>query len=101
MKRLLFILVVAGLWLCLPMQKAGAQEAAGMFPAEETELMVEEQPEEGLHKTLKVKFIEGSAFFMSWIAVAFVIGLAFCIERIIYLSLSEINIKKPCYGRLY
>ena len=94
MKRLLFILVVAGLWLCLPMQKAGAQEAAGMFPAEETELMVEEQPEEGLHKTLKVKFIEGSAFFMSWIAVAFVIGLAFCIERIIYLSLSEINTKK-------
>ena len=33
--------------------------------------------EDGIHKVLKVKFIEGSAFFMSWIAIAFVIGLAF------------------------
>lgn len=48
----------------------------------------------GIHKELKAKFIEGSAFFMSWIALALVIGLAFCIERIIYLNLSEINTKK-------
>ncbi len=31
---------------------------------------------------------------MSLVAVALVIGLAFCIERIIYLSLAEINTKK-------
>ena len=31
---------------------------------------------------------------MSLVALALVIGLAFCIERIIYLSLSEINAKK-------
>ena len=47
-----------------------------------------------IHKELKTKFIEGSAFFMSWIALALVVGLAFCIERIIYLNLSEINMKK-------
>ncbi|MDR1005047.1 MAG: MotA/TolQ/ExbB proton channel family protein [Prevotellaceae bacterium] len=50
--------------------------------------------ETGIHKELKVKFIEGSAFFMSFVAIALVIGLAFCIERIIYLSLAEINTKK-------
>ena len=31
---------------------------------------------------------------MSLVAIALVIGLAFCIERIIYLSLAEINTKK-------
>ncbi len=49
---------------------------------------------QGLHKTLKTKFIEGDAGFMSFVALALVLGLAFCIERIIYLSLSEINAKK-------
>lgn len=48
----------------------------------------------GVHKELKTKFIEGNAGFMSLVALALVIGLAFCIERIIYLSLSEINAKK-------
>ena len=31
---------------------------------------------------------------MSLVAIALVLGLAFCIERIIYLSLSEIDAKK-------
>lgn len=48
----------------------------------------------GFHKELKTKFIEGNAGFMSLVALALVIGLAFCIERIIYLTLSEINAKK-------
>ena len=48
----------------------------------------------GFHQTLKTKFIEGNAGFMSLVALALVIGLAFCIERIIYLSLSEINAKQ-------
>lgn len=49
---------------------------------------------QGFHKVLKTKFIEGDAAFMSLVALVLVIGLAFCIERIIYLSLSEINAKK-------
>ncbi len=48
----------------------------------------------GLHEQLKSKFVEGSAEFMSLVALALVIGLALCIERIIYLTLSEINSKK-------
>ncbi len=48
----------------------------------------------GLHSQLKTKFVEGSAGFMSLVAMALVIGLALCIERIIYLTLSEINARK-------
>lgn len=48
----------------------------------------------GLHKQLKQKFIEGSAGFMSLVALALVLGLAFCIERIVYLTLSEVNTRK-------
>jgi len=52
------------------------------------------QQEDGLHTKLKTKFVEGTAGFMSLVALALVLGLAFCIERIIYLTLSEINAKK-------
>lgn len=48
----------------------------------------------GLHSRLKTKFIEGNAGFMSLVALALVLGLTFCIERIIYLTLSEIDAKK-------
>lgn len=55
---------------------------------------MEEEDGGGLHQELKTMFIEGSAGFMSLVAIALVIGLAFCIERIIYLTLSEINAKR-------
>jgi len=64
---------------------------------DEPEAITEEKNEEdaqGLHKVLKTKFIEGSAGFMSLVAIAMIFGLALCIERIIFLSLSEINSKK-------
>ncbi len=53
-----------------------------------------QEESQGFYKSLKTKFIEGNAGFMSFVALALVLGLAFCIERIIYLSLSEINAKK-------
>lgn len=55
---------------------------------------LEDEEPESFHKLLKTKFIEGSAGFMSLVAMALVLGLAFCIERIIYLTLSETNAKK-------
>ncbi len=55
-------------------------------------MMMDETP--GLHQQLKMKFLEGNAGFMSLVALVLVLGLAFCIERIIYLTLSEINAKK-------
>ncbi len=48
----------------------------------------------GLHKQLKTKFIDGNVGFMSLVALALVLGLAFCIERILYLTMSEIKASK-------
>jgi biopolymer transport protein ExbB len=70
---------------------------AAAEPAETEVAEIEEASEtegEGLHKIIKTKFIEGSAGFMSLVAIAMIFGLALCIERIIFLSLSEINSKK-------
>ena len=65
---------------------AVVDEPAEVAPVEEETV--------GMHKALKTKFIEGDASFMSLVAIALVLGLAFCIERIIYLSLAEVNTKK-------
>lgn len=62
----------------------------------EAELAIPVEEEENLHKTLKTKFIEGDAGFMSLVAIALVLGLAFCIERVVYLSLAQINTRKFC-----
>jgi len=48
----------------------------------------------GMHKALKQKFIEGSPAWMAPIALCLIIGLALCIERIIYLNLASTNTKK-------
>lgn len=50
--------------------------------------------ETSMHQVLKQKFLEGSAGYMSLVALTLVLGLAFCIERIIYLTLAEIDRKK-------
>jgi len=50
--------------------------------------------EQGMHQALKTKFIEGSASFMSMVAIALILGLAFVLERIIYLNLADINPQK-------
>ena len=68
-----------------------ADSAAVDAPAEVAPV---EEEVVGMHKALKTKFIEGDASFMSLVAIALVLGLAFCIERIIYLSLAEVNTKK-------
>lgn len=65
--------------------------AAGVM-AEEADQPASEDG--GLGMVLKKKFIEGNAFFMSLVALALVLGLAFCIERIIYLTLSEIRVRE-------
>ena len=76
---------------------SAADSVAAAEPVETEAAEIEESSEtegEGLHKIIKTKFIEGSAGFMSLVAIAMIFGLALCIERIIFLSLSEINSKK-------
>ena len=84
MKKLFAMLALMGV-MTLGSVSVMAQDA----PAEAA--VVEEG---GIHKELKTKYIEGGADFMSLPAIALVLGLAFCIERIIYLSLAEVNAKK-------
>ena len=84
MKKLFAMLALMGAMTFAPVSVM-AQDA----PAEAA--VVEEG---GIHKELKTKFIEGDAGFMALPAIALVIGLAFCIERMVYLSLAEVNAKK-------
>ena len=67
---------------------------AAEVPAEE--VPAEEAPEEEAsgHKILLEKFIEGGAGFMSLVLICLIFGLAFCIERIISLSLASTNSSK-------
>ena len=63
---------------------------------EATEEVVEEavETEKGFTQILKEKFIEGGAFFMSFVLLALVLGLALVIERIIYLTFAQTNTEK-------
>ena len=102
MKKLFAILAVMGVITFGMTQTVNAQDAAAapesteqVAPAAEAAPAPAAVIEEGgMHKELKTKFIEGDASFMSLVAIALVLGLAFCIERIIYLSLAEIDAKK-------
>ncbi len=48
----------------------------------------------GFVANLKKKFIEGDPFWMGLVLIDIIIGLALCIERIVYLNLSSINTRK-------
>lgn len=72
-------------------QEAPAAEVA---QPEEVNEVVAPEGEEGMHQILKQKFIEGGAGFMGLTLLTLIFGLALCIERIIYLSLSKTNTKK-------
>ena len=69
-------------------EEAVAEEAA---PAIDEETEVAGVP---FHQALKQKFIEGGVFWMTPVLLCLIIGLAVCIERILYLSFSQINTKK-------
>jgi len=71
-------------------EKAAADKAAAELAA------IEEAPEveKTFHQAVKAKFIEGDAGFMSFVALALILGLAIVIERIIYLSMSSSNTTK-------
>lgn len=53
-----------------------------------------EEPQLDFVQTLKQKYIEGDPFWMTWVLICMIIGIAMSIERIIYLNLSTINTEK-------
>lgn len=103
MKRLLYLTVMAGL-LSLNIMTVAAQQSAdnatettvseisqpAMSPPAGT---VADQPI-GLHKMVKIKFVEGGVPWMMPILLCLIIGLAICIERVIYLNLASTNTPK-------
>ncbi|MDX1445951.1 MotA/TolQ/ExbB proton channel family protein [Lishizhenia sp.] len=77
------------------------EEASPVAEAIETETeapaeagMAEEKAPLNFTGTLKQKFIEGDPFWMSFVLICLVIGMALCIERIVYLNLASINTNK-------
>ena len=77
-----------GFWALGTSTVAFAQDAADAATAVEG----------GMYQALKTLFIEGGADFMSLVAIALIFGLAFCLERIIYLNLAETNSSKLLKG---
>ena len=74
---------------------AATTDSAATEEAPAEEAAVEEAPaEKGFTQILKEKFIEGGAFFMSFVLLALVLGLALVIERIIYLTFAQTNTEK-------
>ncbi len=80
-----------------PVAEEQVTEAPAAAEAPAVEAVDAAAQEEGgivaLHKYMKIKFIEGGAGFMAATLLCLVFGLALCIERIIYLSLSKTNTK--------
>lgn len=104
MKRFLASIALMGMFtFALPLV-ANAQDEATEDPAPATEQVaptadVEETVEAeviegGFHQQLKTKFIEGGPAFMSLVIITLILGLAFALERIIYLNLADTNNEK-------
>ncbi len=62
-------------------------------PAETAQLIEDENEviEQSLHYTLKEKFIQGGAMWMSFVLICLIAGLVFVIERIFYLNMASVN----------
>lgn len=77
-----------------PAAQEAVEEAPVQAPAELNAADMLKGQEVPLHQALKTKFIEGGAGFMSLIIICLIIGLALSVERILYLTFSQINAKK-------
>lgn len=75
---------------------AQAVEQAAPATADEAAAEVSEDAIEGqsAHQAIKQKFIEGGVGFMSAVILCLILGLAICVERILFLNLSSTNTKK-------
>jgi biopolymer transport protein ExbB len=71
--------------------EAAAESAASEVAAETEEVAAEA---EGGYQLLKRYFIDGDWRFMSFVLICLILGLAFCIERIITLNVATVNTDK-------
>ncbi len=104
MKRLFALIAVFGMLFFMASNVAVAQDEAAATETATEQVDLTADPEEeaaaaaeegkSLHSQLKQKFIEGGPTFMSFVLVALILGLAFSIERVLYLNLATTNTKK-------
>jgi len=73
---------------------AAPQEAPAAEEPETSALTEAEVPKLTFHQTMKTKFIEGGVIWMAPILLVMILGLALCIERVIYLSMATTNSEK-------
>jgi biopolymer transport protein ExbB len=74
-----------------------SEEVATEETVEEPEMMdTESKMEESssISQAIKTKFIEGGPEFMALVLICLILGLALCIERIVYLNMASVNTKK-------
>ncbi|MFQ3325642.1 MAG: biopolymer transport protein ExbB, partial [Salibacteraceae bacterium] len=82
-------------------QMSDDSTVAAAEPMTEEEPMEEAAPveeevvlEKSFHQVVKDKFIAGGPGFMSFVLVCLILGLAICIERILYLTMATTNTKQ-------
>ena len=102
MKKIFVMFAVIGA-MALSAQNAIAQDEKAAEPAATEVAATDEVADQNeataeetvpMHQALKTKFIEGDAKFMALVVACLILGLALCIERILYLSFSKTNTKK-------
>jgi biopolymer transport protein ExbB len=104
MKRLFALIAVFGMLLFMASNVVVAQDTPTTQTAAPAQVAVDTDSEEAaavaaeegksFHSQLKQKFIEGGAGFMTSILLTLILGLAFAIERVLYLNLATTNTKK-------
>ena len=75
-------------------EEVAAEEAAPVEEVVTTTMTETEEEAPTFHEVLKKQYIDGGWGFMTLVLVCLILGLALCIERIIYLTLSTSNTKK-------
>jgi biopolymer transport protein ExbB len=107
MKKLFALMALSGMLFFMATSAVVAQDEAAAqdtAPAQQEQVDLTADPVEeaavaaeagqSLHSQLKQKFIEGGPMFMSFVLIALILGLAFAIERVLYLNLATSNTKK-------
>ncbi len=105
MKRLFALIAVFGVLFFMASKVAVCQEDTTAAPETNKEQVdVTADPEEqaaaaaeegkSFHSQLKQNFIDGNPTFMSFVLISLILGLAFAIERVLYLNLATSNTKK-------
>lgn len=106
MKKLFALLAISGILTVgtLTFLSAQSDSAApaqdttpkteSMTPAADAAAAVPEEEEATFHQVVKEKFIAGGPIYMTPILLCMIIGLAICIERVIYLTMATTNTAK-------